>query len=244
VVRPLPFPHPKRGLPVARTEPALFPGVGLYRQWWTGNGVGGLSSGEVLLGGVGCQGWWLVVEEESGRGRVVAGPFADRAEAAWLAAWHPGTPSEARPVFGVRRPSGVLERRPSAEDWAWLGHVGEQLERLPEGWDAELPGDDEQLTTLLVELAAALVESGLPLHDEAGPARDTGGVSLRPLPEVGGVVVAWRQHDRMSVEQVHGPGVDAAVQEVLNRALADVLLVRGFDVRPFGDGSASVVHPA
>jgi hypothetical protein len=48
----------------------------------------------------------------------------------------------------------------------------------------------------------------------------------------------------MSVEQVHGPGVDAAVQEVLNRALADVLLVRGFDVRPFGDGSASVVHPA
>jgi hypothetical protein len=206
--------------------------------------VGGLSSGEVLLGGVGCEGWWLVVEQDCGIGRVVAGPFADRAEAAWAAACDSGTPSDAGPVYGVRRPSGVLERRPSAAEWAWLGHVGEQLERLPEGWDAELPGDDEPLTTLLVELAAALVEAGLPLHDATGPGRDAGGVSLRPLPELDGIVVAWRQHDRMSVEQVHGPGVDGAVQEVLNRALADVLLVRGFDVRPFGDGSASIVHPA
>ena len=206
--------------------------------------MGGLSSGEVLLGGVGCQGWWVVVEEEeNGRGRVVAGPVGDRAEAAWAAACLPGTPAGARPVHGVRRPSGVLERRPSAEDWAWLGHVGEQLERLPEGWDADLPGDDEPLTTLLVELAAALVEAGLPLHDAAGPAREAGGVSLRPLPELDGIVVAWRQHDRMSVEQVHGPDADAAVQEVLNRALADLLLVRGFDVRPFGDGTASLVHP-
>jgi hypothetical protein len=202
--------------------------------------VGGLSSGEVLLGGVGCQGWWLVVEEECGRARVVAGPFGDRAEAAWAAVGSPG----ARPVHGVRRPSGVLEHRPSAEDWAWLGHVGEQLERLPEGWDVELPGDDEPLTTLLVEIAAALVEAGLPLHDAAGAGRDAGGASLRPLPELHGVVVAWRQHDRMSVEQLHGRAVDSAVQEVLNRALADVLLVRGFDVRPFGDGSASIVHPA
>jgi hypothetical protein len=206
--------------------------------------VGGLSSGEVLLGGVGCEGWWLVVEQDCGGGRVVAGPFADRAEAAWAAACDSGPPSDARPVYGVRRPSGVLERRPSAAEWAWLGHVGEQLERLPEGWDDELPGDDEPLTTLLVELAAALVEAGLPLHDATGPGRDAGGVSLRPLPELDGIVVAWRQHDRMSVEQVHGPGVDGAVQEVLNRALADVLLVRGFDVRPFGDGSASIVHPA
>lgn len=201
--------------------------------------MGGLSSGEVLLGGVGCQGWWLVVEEECGRARVVAGPFDDRAEAAWAVACHPG----ARPVHGVRRPSGVLERRPSAEDWAWLGHVGEQLERLPEGWDAELPGDEEPLTTLLVEIAGALVEAGLPLHDAGGPGRDAGGVSLRPLPELDGIVVAWRQHDRMSVEQVHGSDADAAVQEVLNRALADVLLVRGFDVRPFGEGTASLVHP-
>lgn len=202
--------------------------------------MGGLSSGEVLLGGVGCQGWWLVVEEECGRGRVLAGPFGDRAEAAWAAVRHSG----GRPVYGVRRPSGVLERRPSAEDWAWLGHVGEQLERLPEGWDAELPGDDEPLTTLLVELAAALVEAGLPIHDATGPGRDAGGVSLRPLPELDGIVVAWRQHDRMSVEQVHGSDADSAVQEVLNRALADVLAVRGFDVRPFGEGSASVVHPS
>jgi hypothetical protein len=34
----------------------------------------------------------------------------------------------------------------------------------------------------------------------------------------------------MSVEQAHGPDVDADVQQVLNRALADVLGVRGFVV--------------
>jgi hypothetical protein len=47
----------------------------------------------------------------------------------------------------------------------------------------------------------------------------------------------------MSVEQVHGAAVDASVQQVMNRALADVLLLRGFTVEAFGGGSGHVVRP-
>ena len=48
------------------------------------SGVGGLSSSEVVLGdGVTCRGWWLVEDEGDGLGHIVAGPFADRADASW-----------------------------------------------------------------------------------------------------------------------------------------------------------------
>jgi hypothetical protein len=204
-------------------------------------GVSGLSSGEVILGGVVSQGWWLVVDAEMGPGRVVAGPFRDRPEAAWAVACDPNGLAGARPVHGIRRPSGVLERRPSAEDWAWLADVGEQLERLPEGWDTDLP-DDAPVTTLLVELAAAFVEAGLPLHDSSSDGGYAGGVCLTPLPAISGILVAWRQHDRMSVDLVHGPDVDAGVQDVMNRALADVLRVRGFEVAEVDGLGGSVVR--
>jgi hypothetical protein len=46
----------------------------------------------------------------------------------------------------------------------------------------------------------------------------------------------------MSLEQVHGAAADVAVQHVMNRALADVLTVRGFDVEPFGGASGHVVR--
>jgi hypothetical protein len=204
--------------------------------------VRGLSSSELLVDGGFRQGWWLVVEEEDGPARIVAGPFEDRAEAAW-AAGDPGSGSTdgVRPVYGIRRPDGVLNRRPSPQDWAWLAHLAEQLERLPEDW-AEDRSEEDPLTTLVVEVTAALSEAGLPLHDAAGSA--LGGACLALEPAAGGIVVTWRQHDRMSVDLVHGSDADVAVQEVMNRALADLLLVRGFDVRAFGDGSASVVRPA
>ena len=168
------FSHPTRGLRGARGHRRSSPASvcigshGRETAWVVCPVVRCSSAASAARAG----GW---SSEERGAGACVAGPFDDRAEAAWVAACRPGTPAGARPVYGVRRPSGVLERGPSAEDWAWLGHVGEQLERLPEGWDAELPGDEEPLTTLLVELAAALVEAGLPLHDAAGPGRDAGG---------------------------------------------------------------------
>jgi hypothetical protein len=188
------------------------------------SGIGARSGGEVLVGGGVRQGWWLVVDGTDGPERVVAGPFAERAEAGWAAgAREPGV----RLVHGFRRADGVLARRPSPQDGAWLAHLGEQLDRLPEDWDGVL-SDDDALGTLVVEVTAALCEAGLALHDTSG----TGGAFLLPEPALGGIVVSWLQHDRMGVEQVHGDIAHALVQQAMNQALADVLAVRGFAVDP------------
>src|SRR4029453_13076626 len=104
-------------------------------------------------------------------------------------------------------------------------------------WDEAL-SDDDPLATLVVEVTAALSEAGLPLLDSTG----VGGACLTPEPALDGLVVSWRQHDRMSVDQVHGAEADAMVQQVMNRALADVLAVRGFVVDVFGDASGHVVR--
>jgi hypothetical protein len=196
------------------------------------SGVHGVSSGEVAFGPGTRQGWWLVADD--GDGRVVAGPFADRAEAGWAA----GPREDVRPVHGSRREDGSLARRPSPQEWAWLAHLGDQLDRLPGDWDAVV-SDDDPLTTLVVEVTAALCEAGLPVHDGSA----VGGVCLSPQPALGGIVVAWRQHDRVSVDQVHGAPAAAAVQQAMNRALAEVLAARGLH----GDalaGGGLVVRPA
>ncbi len=198
------------------------------------SGVSARSGGEVLVGGV-RQGWWLVAGGEGAPERVVAGPFADRAEAGWAAGAHE---EGARLVHGARRADGVVTRRPSPQDGAWLAHLGEQLDRLPEEWDAVLSDDDADLGTLVVEVTAALCEAGLGLHDAAG----TGGACLLPEPVLGGIVVSWLQHDRMGVEQVHGDIAHALVQQAMNQTLADVLAVRGFAVDPLG--GAHVVRRA
>jgi hypothetical protein len=206
--------------------------------------VRALSSNDVLLGGEVCRAWWLVDDEVAGPGRIVAGPFEDRSDARWAAASGPGAASDAiRPVYGIRRADGGLTRQPSPQDWAWLAHLGEQLERLPEDWAAVL-SDEDPLTTLVVEVTAALSEAGLPLHDDAGSASEAGGVCLVPQPDLGGIVVTWRQHDRMSVDQVHGAVADTLVQQVMNHALAEVLAARGFVVEAFGGASGHVVRPA
>jgi hypothetical protein len=206
--------------------------------------VGGLSGGELLLEGAVGQGWWLTVDEADGAARILAGPFPDRAEAAWAAGVHEqDVAGSVRPVFGTRRADGGLSRRPSPQDWAWLTELTDQLDRMPDGWDAGLPEDDP-LISLLVEVAAALLEAGLPLHRSTGPGSELGGASLVLEPELGGIVVTWRQHDRMSIDRVHGPGVDAVLQPVMNGALADVLVLRGFDVEPFAGSTGHVVRPA
>jgi hypothetical protein len=202
------------------------------------SGVRSLSSGEVVLGPATRAGWWLVAEEGDGAGRIVAGPFADRAEAGWAA----GPEEGLRPVHGTRREDGTLARRPSPQEWAWLAHLGEQLDRLPGDWDAAV-SDEDPLTTFVVEVTAALCEAGLPLHDATGEDGAAGGVCVTPQPALGGVVVAWRQHDRMSVDQLHGAAVAAAVQQAMNRALAEVLAARGLH----GDalaGGGLVLRPA
>ena len=196
----------------------------------------------MVLDDVARQGWWLVVDGEDGGDRVLAGPFADRADAGWAAGGRGAAALEdAWPVYGVCHADGSLARRPSPQDWAWLAHLGEQLDRLPEEWDAVL-SDEDPLTTLVVEVTAALAEAGLPLHDSAGPGAEIGGACLIPEPGLGGILVTWRQHDRTSVDQVHGAGADAAIQLAMNRALAEVLTVRGFEVLPVGGGSGHVVR--
>ena len=195
----------------------------------------------VAVGGATALGWWLTEVEEVGRGPVVAGPFPTRAEAGWAAAGHEAGTVEA--VYGVRRSDGRVKRRPSPQEWAWLAHLGEQLGRLPAEWE-DVVDDEHPLTTLVVEVTAALAEAGLPLHDAEGDDGALGGATLRAEPDLDGIVVAWRQHERMSVDQVHGAAADAAVQQVMNRALAEVLAVRGFAVEAFGGGSGHVVRRA
>jgi hypothetical protein len=208
------------------------------------SGVRGLF-GEVAVGGgkVG-HGWWLAVEDEAGVRRAVDGPFPDRTDATWAAAAREhASPDAVRPVYGLRRADGVLYSRPSPQEWAWLAHLGDQLDRLPDDWHADL-SDDDPLATLVVEVAAALAEAGLPLHDSTGPDREIGGACLTPESGLGGIVVTWRQHDRMTVDQVHGVVVDLVVQHAMNRALAEVLGARGFVVDVFGGASGHVVRPA
>jgi hypothetical protein len=201
------------------------------------SGVSGLFSA-VVLGDVGCKAWWLVTDEDAGPGRIVAGPFEDRPAASWAA----GAYADARPVYGISRADGGLHRRQTPEDCAWLAHLDEELDRLPDGWDAGL-ADEDPLVTLVVEVAAALSEAGLSLRDSSEDG-EVGGVCLMPEPGMGGVVVTWGQPDRMSVEQIHGPETTDMVQQVMNRALAEVLQLRGFVVDPFAGGSGHVVRPA
>ena len=183
--------------------------------------------------------WWLVDESGDQRGaRVLAGPFPDRIAADW-AALSDGLPASASAVYGVRQPDGALVRRQSPTERAWLAELGHQLDGLAEDWD-ELLSDADKLTTLLVEVSAALVEAGFGLHDCADD-RPAGGVCLVPDPAHRGILVSWRQHDRMSAERVRGAAVEGAVQRTMNAAIADVLVEMGFPVTPVGTSGSHLV---
>jgi hypothetical protein len=182
--------------------------------------------------------WWLVTELDH---QVVSGPFADRVEVDWAAlANADGEPVHA--VYGVRRPDGGVARRQTPEDRAWLAELGDQLDRLPQEWDGEL-ADDDPMVTLAVELAAALVESGVPLHDCAGEGA-AGGVCLTPEPGSAGVLVSWHQHDRMSRDLIRGAEAVTAVQRTMNAAVAECLEQLGFLVAPVGTSGCSLVIDA
>jgi hypothetical protein len=175
--------------------------------------------------------WWLVGESA----QVLAGPFDDRLDADW-AALADGLPAVS--VFGARRADGSVAPRPCPEERAWLRELGEQLARLPEEWETLLT-DTDPLTTLVVEVAAALVEAGLPLHDGAGD-HPAGGVSLLPEPGCG-VLVSWRPHDRLSLRDLGGATAGAAVQQLMSATVADVLTRLGFVVEPCDAGACVLV---
>ena len=205
------------------------------------SGPGGMS-GELTLNGAVGTGWWLVAENADGRGgQVLAGPYPDREQAAWDAATRDADGSSAvQPVYGARRADGPLLRRPSPQDWAWLTHLGEQLERLPEDWDAAL-SDSDPLGTLVVEVVGALLDAGFALYDGTAGS-GSGGVSLTPDAGLDGVIVVWRTSDRLGIDQVRGPGAASAVAQAMGCALAEVLDGLGYPVEAFGAGSALVVR--
>lgn len=183
--------------------------------------------------------WWLVDERGDQPGDILAGPFADRIEADW-AALAGGLADSARAAYGVQRgEDGALVRRQLPQERAWLSELGHQLDRLGEDWNALLT-DEDALTTLVVEVASALVEAGLTLHDCAGD-DPAGGVCLTPEAAHRGIVVSWHRHDRMGLEQARGPAMDAAVQRTMNAAIADLLGMSGFGVEPFGSAGCSLV---
>ena len=195
--------------------------------------------------------WWLVdAEAGTSAAAALAGPFPDRVEAEWVAV-SCGIDADARAVHGTLRADGTVARRPSSRDRVWLTELGEQLDRLSDDWD-ELLTDEDALTTLAVEVTAALVEAGLPLHDCSGADRGeapSGGVCLTPELLHGGILVSWRQHDRMSVQQVRGAALDTAVQRTMNETLTALLVQLGFVVEELGDAGCALVtairtHPS
>lgn len=182
-------------------------------------------------------GWWLVGEPG---GETVAGPFADRLDAEWalVAEELPGT---AEVVHGARRADGGVARRQPAQERAWLAELGRQLDRLPADWDPLMENDADHLTTLAVDVAAALVEAGLPLHDCEG-ADPVGGICLTPHPAGEGMLVTWRQHDRMSLQQVRGAAMDTAVQRTMTAAVGTLLRQFGFSVEELGSTGCHLVR--
>jgi hypothetical protein len=204
--------------------------------------------GELPPGSAAALGWWLVSgpDDEAGddepvrpgAAEIVAGPFPDRTEADWAAL---ANGLHAVAVYGAQGPGRRLVLRPDPQERAWLSELGDQLDRLPADWDSLLT-DTDPLTTLVVEVAAALLEAGLALHDcEGAGGSAAGGVCLTPQPASGGILVSWHQHDRMSVQQVRGGYLDAAVQLTMNAAVADVLTHMGFAVAPFGTTGCTLV---
>ncbi len=186
--------------------------------------------------------WWLVDADQ----RVLAGPFSSRLDAALAELSSPGVEvAPLYPAHGIRREDGMLVSRFSPDDRAWLAHLSDQLDRLADDWDA-LIDDADPLTGLVCEVAAAVAEAGLPLHDCAGrtDSRQLGGVCLTPAPGQHGVLVSWTQHDRMALGRVRGHAADLAAQEVMNHAIAGVLAAFGFELEPFGEASGHVVRAA
>jgi len=193
-------------------------------------------AGKRVVDPAGRPAWWLL----DGTGtRIGAGPFADRLEADWAAL--SGEFVTAGVVYAVPAADGGVVRRQSPEERAWLTDLGDQLDRLPEEWDESLSDDDDDLVSLVVEVAAALVEAGMPVHDCAGGA-PAGGVCLTPEPGRNGVLVSWHQHERMSRDQVRGAEASAAVQQTMTAAVTECLRQLGFPVQPYGSTGCTLVE--
>jgi hypothetical protein len=125
--------------------------------------------------------------------------------------------------------------------------LAEAVSRLADEYGRPLPAGDP-LAPLAGELAWALTEAGFTVHHCAQHHQlyRLGGVCLLPVARGhdpggrGGIVVSWTTHDLLSLDwdrwsEYHG------AHEVMNGALAKVLLALGYQVWPFGLGGACIV---
>ncbi|MEU2348377.1 hypothetical protein [Modestobacter sp. NPDC049651] len=183
-------------------------------------------------------GWWLVDDDD----RVAGGPFPSQVDAA-VAELAVAAAGPVRALYGLRMDDDTVLTRFSPEDQTWLTHLSDQLNRLADEWDL-LISDADPLTGLVCEVAAAVVESGLSLHDCTGrtPSRPLGGVCLTPSPAQAGVLVSWAQHDRMAVHRIRGSAAERAAQRTMSAAVADVLDAYGFVVSRFEGTTAFLVQ--
>ncbi|MFF4128295.1 hypothetical protein ACFYYP_32635 [Microbispora rosea] len=187
-------------------------------------------------------GWWVVDGQ-----RVVAGPFEDRGEADFC-----DLPPEyvdddeaisrLQSAYGSPRADGTFDERPSPEDRAWEAHLAEQLERIPGSLGKRwLAGDRSLEVAGAVAVATALVEVGLPLHDCEGHS-PLGGACVAPAQD--SISVTWSQHRRAIFRASELDGRFHAVQDVMTKAISDVLAAC-LGVTMHGDAyEAGKAHPA
>lgn len=119
--------------------------------------------------------------------------------------------------------------------------------RLADGLGNPLHASDPH-APLARDVAQALTEAGFTLHDcvRHHPRYRLGGVCLMPVPSrynpdgQGGIAVSWTTHDLLALDWQRGRE-HQGTQQAMNRALSDVLTALGYQTRPFGTGSASLV---
>jgi hypothetical protein len=125
--------------------------------------------------------------------------------------------------------------------------LADARDRLSNGLGNPLPSGDPH-APLARDVAAALTEAGLTLHDCAPhhPRYRLGGVCVLPIPGghnpdgQGGIAVSWTSHNLLALDWERGREREDT-QQAMNHALASVLKALGYQVRPFGPGGASLV---
>jgi hypothetical protein len=125
--------------------------------------------------------------------------------------------------------------------------LADARDRLTDGLGNPLPSGDPD-APLARDVAAALTESGLNLHDCAPhhPRYRLGGVCVLPVPGShnpdgqGGIAVSWTTHNLLALDWERGRE-QQDTQQAMNHALASVLKALGYQVQPFGTGGATLV---
>lgn len=169
----------------------------------------------------GVPAWWTTVY-----GTVVAGPWADRSDAAGARADDP----EARAVYGCAQPDGTVAVRPSPDQLAWERHLCAHLDRMRDDDGGPVRALRDDVAGLAVQVAGALVAAGVPLA-ETGGGQACGGALVVPARRTvpAGVAVGWVTHPYLPALGAVGTG-PGMLPDVMSYALASLLGTLGFRV--------------